>query len=114
MENIFFLKHLGKFIIKDCHDILFLAISDIFYIKSDENFIEIFTTSSSYQINCTLKKVETKLPDFFIRTHKSYIVNCNYISKIIRGTNKNFSICLLNEQKIPLTKLAKQNLFKYY
>jgi len=46
--------------------------------------LKIFTDSRMYLISETLVNITTVLPDSFQRTHKSYIVNLERVSKATR------------------------------
>lgn len=61
----------------------FLTAKDILYLKADNNTTDFFLKDGSMVTSCrTLKNFETELPNIFVRIHKSYIVNVNYITKI--------------------------------
>ncbi len=53
--------------------------SEILYIKRDGMKLTFHTKSRDYQTYSSFNKVQNILPDNFIRTHKSYIVNINNI-----------------------------------
>ncbi len=54
---------------------------DIIFIKSDGAYIQIQTTKKLITQRKLLKEIEKELPNNFVRTHRSYIVNKHYISK---------------------------------
>ena len=61
----------------------FLLINDIVYVQADNNTTDFFLKDGTIITSLkTLKKIESELPNIFIRIHKSYIVNVNYITKI--------------------------------
>lgn len=56
----------------------------IVYIKSDNNYIEIYTEKKTYIKRCSLESVHNLLKsEDFIRVHRSYIVNKNYIKALL-------------------------------
>jgi DNA-binding LytR/AlgR family response regulator len=56
-----------------------ITIDDIVYIKSDWNYIHLFTSSDKYMTLSTMKDIEKKISGYkFIRIHKSYIINMKY------------------------------------
>lgn len=62
--------------------------NDIFYIQSDGSYCYINKTNSKkVTVSKPLKEVENMLPKSFLRVHKSYVININYIEKI-NTTNK--------------------------
>lgn len=70
--------------IKNNDNIIVIKISDIIYLKSENRRTSIVTKDGSYQSWTGLLFWENKLKDYsFRRCHRSYIVNMNYIKKII-------------------------------
>lgn len=60
-----------------------VRINDVLYVKSMQNYIQIFTTDQSIIAHMSLKVIKEMLPDFFIQTHKSYLVSKPKIDKIV-------------------------------
>ncbi|MEM9679757.1 MAG: LytTR family transcriptional regulator DNA-binding domain-containing protein, partial [Bacteroidota bacterium] len=54
-------------------------LNELKFIKAAGNYLEFHTTSKTLIDRNKLKVIEAKLPPNFIRTHRSYIVNKNYI-----------------------------------
>jgi len=84
--------------------------SEIVYIESLSNFIHIITKSESINSKEKISKIETRLPDNFIRIHRSFIVNKDKITAIsyneISVENKNLNIGRSYRNKV------KENLIK--
>jgi two-component system LytT family response regulator len=61
-------------------------INNIVYCEADENYTKIYTVRGEVIMVCrTLKVVEELLPaEYFFRTHKSFVVNLNYIKSYDR------------------------------
>jgi DNA-binding LytR/AlgR family response regulator len=49
--------------------------SDILFVEGLKQYVKIITAQYTYIHHITLKELETQLPDYFIRIHKSYIIN---------------------------------------
>ncbi|SHN12332.1 LytR/AlgR family response regulator transcription factor [Flavobacterium xinjiangense] len=83
--------------IKSYSDYQFVALQDIVYLKADNNTTDIQLyngkTVNAYK---TLKHFENTLPFYFLRIHKSYIVNINHVSRIHFSKSK----CYLNYNEI--------------
>jgi two-component system LytT family response regulator len=68
---------------------------DIIYIKSDGNYIQIFTTEKNHLHRITLNNFEKQLdPQQFFRIHRSIIVNKHYIRNIKYLKNNEYQIKL--------------------
>lgn len=63
-------------------DMISFPVEEIVYFQSWGNYVKLFTLENSFICSCTTREVEIKLPrDIFIRIHKSYVVNINYVEK---------------------------------
>lgn len=56
-----------------------IEFKDIKLVEAREDYVTIHTDQKRYTIYSTMKKLETKLPDNFMRVHRSYIVNLNRV-----------------------------------
>ena len=77
------------------------------YIKSDGNYLEFYLENNLVIDRHKLKDVLTELPPNFIRVHRSYVINKNFI-KSFNST----SIILQSNEEIPLSRTFKSNLTK--
>lgn len=59
-----------------------LNANDILYIEKDKAKATIHTTYSDLQVYGTFDSIKNCLPDYFIRCHKSYIVNAKKITQV--------------------------------
>jgi DNA-binding LytR/AlgR family response regulator len=88
----------------------FLQVNEILYLKADNNTTDFYlkdgTVVTSFN---TLKNFEIELPNIFIRIHKSYIINMNFITKI-HFSKFNCSIKHTNEL-IPFSKSFKSRMY---
>jgi len=63
-----------------------IKLSDICYVKSDSNYVEVFLENKKHLVRSTLKNFSDLLPgNMFIQVHRSYIVNINRIESIGDG-----------------------------
>lgn len=90
----FFIKTEGKFIRLNYQDIL--------YIESLGDYVKYFTDSKFYLTHSTLKAVEEKMKTkYFMKVHRSYIVNLNKIKDIQDNS------IVINGKVIPISKSMK-------
>lgn len=83
--------------IKSYSDYHFLKYNEIVYLKADNNSTDFKTiTGAKVTAYKTLKYFESVLPPYFIRIHKSYIVNIHFISRIQFSKSK----CFLNLDEV--------------
>jgi len=69
--------------VRDGNSFIKLLFSDLMYLQADDNYSHLFTKDSELLLTLTLGKLQLKLPkEDFVRVHRSYIVNVNYVDKI--------------------------------
>ncbi|MCS6818576.1 MAG: LytTR family DNA-binding domain-containing protein [Chitinophagales bacterium] len=58
-------------------------LSDIIYIHALGNYLKIITKERTFIIRSTMNNLESKLPEkLFMRVHKSFLININYVSSV--------------------------------
>lgn len=93
--------------IKDKFKYTKLTINDILWIKSDGNYLEINTLNKKEIIRATMSGFMDRLNrSNFFRTHKSYIVNLDYLSKF------ETPYVTIVDTKIPISKTFSDELLK--
>lgn len=75
-----------------------IAFSDIAYIETFGRYLHIHSSHSVFKCIDSFKNIKTKLPEAFIQSHKSYIVNLDYVHSINR-TN----CTLVTQASIPIS-----------
>lgn len=85
--------------------------SEINYIKKDGMKLVFCTDSHKYETYNSFSKIQSILPDNFIRCHKSYIANADNISNI--NTNKNI-ILFKNDLSCQIGPKYKNNLMEVF
>lgn len=58
--------------------------SDLLYCESQGNYVTFQLPSQKIQSRMTLSEIEKSLPSYFLRTHRSFLVNQNQIARIER------------------------------
>jgi len=74
---------------------------DIFFIKGDAGYCEIYTKTGRVVQRKLLKEYAEQLNDDFVRIHRSYIVNRHYV------TSKTNLEVIVNGEKIPISRKYK-------
>ncbi|MBQ9230451.1 MAG: response regulator transcription factor [Prevotella sp.] len=96
--------------VKTEYRIVKIDITDIRYIEGMSEYLKIYLESESKPIITLLsmKKIEERLPDYFMRIHRSYIVNLNKIQEV----NKN-RIIMDADTYLPIGDLYKDAFLQY-
>ncbi len=96
--------------LKTEYRIVKVSISDIRYVEAMSEYLKVHIVSDSRPIITLLsmKKMEERLPDYFMRIHRSYIVNL----KMIQEVNKN-RIIMDKDTYLPIGDMYKDTFQQY-
>ncbi|SEK50840.1 two component transcriptional regulator, LytTR family [Aquimarina amphilecti] len=98
-----------KITVKSGYDLHKIKYSDVLYIESDSEYVIFHTNRKKIMSHQTLKSLEEKLPEMFMRVHRSFIINKNYVTAL-KGKD-----LFLTDIKIPVSSsyydLVKNLLF---
>ncbi|MEO1255199.1 MAG: LytTR family DNA-binding domain-containing protein [Bacteroidota bacterium] len=83
-----------------------LNLKDILYIKGDDDFTRVYGDEKMFLDSRTLKKWEHELPNYFMRIHKSYIINKNRITRIAGRR------IFIDKQEIPIGRTYKEEVLR--
>lgn len=87
-----------------------VEIEQISHIESLQKSTWFYKDGEQYKTSVTLKELQTRLPNTFIRIHRSYIINMYYIKKITRDLTSNFLIQLKDGTELPISQSYINNL----
>jgi len=103
----------GKITIPQQDGFQVLNVCDILYCQADDNYTEIYLSSSKILVSKTLKYFEDILQTYsFARIHKSYLVNVNEIVKYRKG--KGGSVVISNGKELLVSASKKKDLLAYF
>ena len=78
-------------------------INDLMYIKAEDHYIRVFTSNGkNHLVRGRLSDLDEQLPPNFIRTHRSYITNRNFVKQISKTI-----LLLLDGSTIPISRKFK-------
>ncbi len=78
------------------------------YIKSADQYVEVYTEHQKYLIRQSLDQLEKQLsPDVFIRIHRSVIVRLSLIKAIQQDEFRRFQVILYSGEVLPLSQVRK-------
>ena len=93
--------------VKDGHNWLQVRLSELLYIKGEDNYVSLFEKDRRILTRMTLAELQEKLPvGKFVRVHRSYIVALSKIEKIEKHQ------VTIGSEKIPLSMLSVESLLQ--
>lgn len=78
--------------------------NEIMYLQADDDYVRIFCERGEFMKNDTLKKYENSMGKDFIRVHRSFIVNINFISNVHLMEKESYEVLLQNGTRIKASK----------
>ncbi|MEO7294123.1 MAG: LytTR family DNA-binding domain-containing protein [Ginsengibacter sp.] len=100
--------HLQKVLIKENKKIFMLPLTDVFYIESSGDYIKLHLKNKSHLLNESLSNLEARLdPAQFMRIHRSFIINVDYIKEFIPHFNSEYFIVMQNDAQVKLSRSYK-------
>ena len=92
-----FIKSDGKFIKVKFHEIL--------YLESDRDYVYIHTKGQKFMALLALKQIEQTLPQIFLRCHRSFIINPEFVESIEGNQIK------IGDRLIPISRTYQDGIF---
>lgn len=96
----------NRIFVKEGSKLIKINLEEIKYFKSEGNYISIFMENRKILTLMTLKELEHKLPDYFQKVHRSYIVNLNKIDFIDSNAIE------IEKEHIPVSTSYEKELLK--
>lgn len=81
-----------------------IPIEEVLFFESLNKKNWCYYENTSYQISLTMKELALRLPENFIRIHRSYIINIRNIAKITRDFASNLLIIMKNGEQLPVSQ----------
>jgi len=96
---------LKRILIKADNRIHIIPVEDIQWFEADGYNIKIFNLTESFKLRKTMKEIEQKLdPRIFLRIHRSYIINMDYIKEIQEWFKGDYLVILKSGKKLTISK----------
>ncbi len=96
---------ISRVVFKSRGRILFLPVSEIRWIRAEENYIRICTGTENHLVRHTMTSIEQELdPQMFLRVHRSAIVNMRFIKEVRREAPGDFAVLLDDGQKVAMSR----------
>jgi DNA-binding LytR/AlgR family response regulator len=101
-DNMIFVKSDGKLVRID--------LKQLFFIEGLKDYVRLWTSQSKVIVHNTMKNFEEQLTQYpnFLRVHKSYIVNLDYVSEIDGNAIK------IHDQLITIGNTYRDDIFSFF
>lgn len=94
-----------RIVVKDGGTIHIIPTSSVLYIEAYDDYVKIYTSEKYYLKKKTLTFYEKTLNDKdFLRIHRSFIININFLTRIDSFEKNSYHATLTNQAKIPISR----------
>jgi two-component system LytT family response regulator len=91
--------------------ILLIRLEDIIHAQAEDKYVFLHTADGKKHLtDYTLSNLEDKLPEDFLRIHRSDIINTNHITEIRRGFNGALIFVMSNGAKVTSSRSNSESL----
>ena len=95
----------NRVVVKDGSKIKIIPLQDVHYLEAADDFVKVFTKEGYFLKNKTMGHFEQVLdPSQFVRSHRSYIVNLQQITRIDPYEKDNHVAILRSGAKVPVSR----------
>jgi len=106
-------KILERIPVRSGSKILIIKIEDIQFITAEDDYVKIVANQGNYLKQVTMNYLERSLPDHeFIRIHRSYILNINYLKQFEKYDKHGFMAVLADNIRLPVSRTGVAKLKK--
>lgn len=102
-------KKMTSITVKKGDKLIFIKLDEVTHFEADEKYVTIYTNKENHLIEQSLSQLELKLPQIFIRVHRSVILNKNQVLDVQKYFNSRFVITLNNNRKTSITSGRSYN-----
>jgi two-component system LytT family response regulator len=101
----------SRIVVKNGSDIRIVPMADVMYIEAYDDYVKIFTKDTYFLKKKTMNYYEQVLDSSqFFRTHRSFIINLQELTKIEPLEKNTYVVLLKNGKRIPLSRTGYSKL----
>jgi two-component system LytT family response regulator len=102
-----------RIVFKSRGRILFLPVSEIRWVGAEENYVRLCTEHETHLLRETMAHLEERLdPHSFLRVHRSFIVNLQFVKEVRTDHDGESSVMMLDGHKIAMSRSYKSRILE--
>lgn len=95
----------NRIVVKTNNEIRIVPVNELYYLEAYDDYVKLFTRDTYYLKKKTMNYYEQLLDEtVFFRTHRSFIINLQQLTKIEPLEKNTYTALLKNGKKIPLSR----------
>ena len=101
----------ARILIRDRNQVHVIAVDTVDYVQAQDDYISIHSAGRDYLKTQSLADLAAQLdPARFVRVHRSYLLNVDFLQSLERATKDSFIAVLRGGQKIPISRAGYERL----
>jgi two-component system LytT family response regulator len=94
-----------RIVVKQGHDIRILPVADVLYLEAYDDYVKVFTRDQYFLKKKTMNYYEEVLdPTLFFRTHRSFIINIQHLTRIETLEKNSYIGILRSGAQVPISR----------
>lgn len=93
-----------RLLIKKLGKEFLISVSEITWVEACGNYANLHVKDSVFPMRITMTNLEARLPEYFCRVHRSYMINTNAVDSIEPLDSGDYKIHLRGGEKVPLSR----------
>jgi len=94
----------ARIVVKQGSDIKIISLDSVQYIEAYDDYVKIHVEEKYHVKKQTMNYYEKNLPDQFMRIHRSYLLNIDFLQKIESFEKNSYVAILKNGNRIPISR----------
>jgi two-component system, LytTR family, response regulator len=108
-------KYLQRILLKTNNKMIVIKINDVNWIEAEEKYVNLHAGKQTYLYRETISSLEQQLdPEMFIRVHRSYIINIDFLKEITPWSHGDYIIILKDNTELNLGRNYKDKLLAIF
>ena len=94
----------ARIVVKQGSEIKIIALPAVQYIEAYDDYVKIHVEEKYHVKKQTMNYYEKNLPEQFMRVHRSYLLNIDYLQKIESFEKNSYVAILKNGKRVPISR----------
>jgi DNA-binding LytR/AlgR family response regulator len=100
-----------RFLVRTLGKEFLLPAAEVEWLQAWGNYVNLRVRGHDYPLRATMASIETRLdPACFVRVHRSYMVNLNYVQEIEPMDSGDARVCMKGGGQVPVSRRYRESL----
>ena len=95
---------LKRIVVNHNQKIVIIPVEQIIYLEAQDDYVKIVTKDGASLKQNRMRFFEEHLPDSFVRIHRSYLVNINFVKQIDLISKDSHAVSIKDGRQLPVSK----------